>query len=40
MKGEERIVLSSDTQMGWEGNGRGISFAYNACKGKKKGTAG
>lgn len=40
MKGEEGIVLSSDTQMGWEGNGRGIGFAYDTGKGKKKGSAG
>ena len=35
-EGKEGIVLSSVTQMGWEGNGRGIGFAYDACKGKKK----
>jgi len=38
VKGEEGIVLSSDTQIGWEGNGRGIGFAYDACKGRKKET--
>jgi hypothetical protein len=31
---------SSDTQVGWDRNEGEIGFAYDACKGKKKETAG